>query len=174
MVKFGIKGSFALVDVETTGGSPTRDRIIDIAIIRIEDGVVVETYQSVVDPEKYIPQSIYALTGITEADISRAPSFADIAPDVFGMLKGCIFVAHNARFDYSFIKNEFGRLDQKYSAKNLCTVKLSRKLFPKYRRHDLSTIIERHGFTCSARHRALGDAEVLVDFLAHCEKTAGP
>ena len=75
-----------------------------------------------------------------------------------------IFVAHNARFDYSFLRAEFRRLDVNFSAKVLCTVKLSRRLFPEHPRHSLDAVMERHALVCSARHRALGDARVLSDF----------
>jgi DNA polymerase-3 subunit epsilon len=83
-------------------------------------------------------------------------------------------VAHNARFDYAFIKNEFKRAGRKFSAKCLCTVRLSRALYPRAKHHDLSTLIERHGFTCVARHRAYDDAAVLWDFLQLCESKHGP
>ncbi len=156
--------SFVIVDVETTGASPLRDRIIDIGIIRIEKGEIVERYSTVIDPEKYVPPSIFSLTGISEQEIQRAPTFNDIAQDIKSLLDGAIFVAHNARFDYGFIKNELKRAGISFNAKCLCTVKLSRALFPRERKHDLSTIIERYDFTCSSRHRAMPDAEVLVDF----------
>lgn len=165
--------AYAFVDVETTGASATRGRIIDIGIIRIEQGVVTETLNTVVDPETYLPPSIQSLTGITENEIKNAPTFHSIAAQVASLLEGAIFVAHNARFDYSFIKNELERAGIKYNAKCLCTVKLSRRLFPEYKRHDLSTIIERFDFRCDARHRAYPDAAVLVDFLKLCDQKFG-
>jgi DNA polymerase-3 subunit epsilon len=158
----------AIVDIETTGASPNGSRILEIAIIRVEEGKIIETFSTIVDPEQYIPPSITGLTGISERDIKNAPTFATIASDVERLLKDCVFVAHNARFDYAFIKHEFTRLGMRYSAKCLCTVKLSRFLYSDERRHDLSTLIDRHGLVCSARHRALGDAEVLIDFLKIC------
>lgn len=159
----------AIVDVETTGGSPVRDRIIEIAVIKIENGKVTKRFSTVIDPEQHIPQSIYALTGISDAEIERAPTFVSIANEIHEMLKDSIFVAHNARFDYAFVKNELKRFGISYTAKCLCTVKLSRRLFSKYRRHDLSTLIDRHGFVCEDRHRAMGDAQVVADFLTLCE-----
>jgi DNA polymerase-3 subunit epsilon len=163
----------AIVDVETTGGSPLRDRIIDIGIIRIEEGKIVETFQSLIDPEQYIPPQILSLTGISERELEKAPTFHDISDIITELLSGCIFVAHNARFDYAFLKGEFDRLSLPFSAKRLCTVALSRSLFPEYKRHDLSTIIDRFDLSCSDRHRALPDAEVLVQFLQHSEKLVG-
>ncbi len=163
----------AIVDIETTGASPNGSRILEIAIIRIENGEVVQTLNTVVDPQSHIPPAIVDLTGIKESDLRAAPTFNDISQDVYSLLEGAIFVAHNARFDYSFIKSEFNRLDIRFTAKQLCTVALSRALYPEFKRHDLSTIIERFNFTCEQRHRALGDAQVLVDLLNHSYEIHG-
>jgi DNA polymerase-3 subunit epsilon len=160
----------AIIDVETTGASPAYDRIIEIAILRIEGGNIVERYSTVIDPETYIPDTIHSLTGITESEIKKAPTFADISNHIRDLIDGCVFVAHNVRFDYGFIKNEFKRLGIRYSAECFCTVKLSRHLFPQYKKHDLTSIITRFDFTCSDRHRAMPDAEVLHDFINHCRK----
>ena len=165
--------AFVYVDVETTGAHSMRDRIIEIALIRVEHGVVTEKLNTVVDPETYLPETIGALTGITELEIKKAPTFNSIATHVHEMLKDAIFVAHNARFDYSFVKNELQRVGIAYQAKCLCTVKLSRALFSKYKKHDLSTLIDRFDFVCENRHRALSDACVLVDFIKLCEKKFG-
>ena len=89
-------------------------------------------------------------------------------------LEGCVFVAHNARFDYGFLKNEFKRCDKTFRAPVLCTVKLSRNLFPQHRRHNLDSIMNRHGLQCSARHRAMGDAKVLFDFMKILYDTLEP
>lgn len=149
------------------------DRVIDIGIVVVEEGKVLEKYNTLIDPESYIPTSIQSLTGISERDLARAPTFNSIAKEIHELLKGAIFVAHNARFDYAFIKQEFERAGIKYSAKCLCTVKLSRRLFPEYKKHDLSTIINRFDLKCSDRHRALPDAEVVADFLKLCGQKFG-
>ena len=94
--------------------------------------------------------------------VAGAPRFAEIAAVVLEKLRDAVFVAHNARFDYSFLRSEFRQADVNFSAKVLCTVKLSRRLFPEYPRHNLDAVMERNGFTCGARHRALGDARVLA------------
>jgi DNA polymerase III subunit epsilon len=166
---FSADKPLAIVDVETTGASPERDRVLEIAIIRVEQGKIVDTLHTVLDPERSIHASILSLTGIREDEIASAPTFNDISARVTELLSGAFFVAHNARFDYAFIKSEFTRLGQSFSAKRLCTVELSRTLFPQYKRHDLSTLIDRFDFTCKQRHRAFDDAQVLVDFLEHCE-----
>lgn len=155
----------AIVDVETTGASAVYGRIIEIAVIRVENGKITRVFESLVNPERFIPYSIEILTGITNQDVENAPSFADIAGEVLRLLDGAIFVAHNARFDYGFVKNEFRRLNKPFHARCLCTVKLSRKLFPHFRNHNLSSIIERHGIACDNRHRAMGDAQATYEFL---------
>ncbi len=147
-------------------------RIIEVAVIRIERGKVVKTFESLVNPDRFIPPSIEQITGITNDDVADAPMFRSISRELYALLDGAIFVAHNARFDYGFIKNEFRRLGREFSAKCLCTVKLSRKLFPAHRNHDLSSIIERHGIVCEERHRALGDAQAILDFLSGLHEKA--
>src|SRR5207253_10307829 len=103
-------------------------------------------------------------TGITNDMVEHAPTFESIAEMLFERLAGKVLVAHNARFDYGFLRNEFQRSGLRYRARVLCTVKLSRALFPQHRRHNLDSLIERHSLSCSARHRALGDAEAIWQF----------
>lgn len=164
----------AIVDVETTGASATYGRIIEIAVIRVEEGKVKRTFQSLLNPERYIPFSVEQLTGITNNDVEHAPLFGDIARELSRLLDGAIFVAHNARFDYGFIKNEFRRLGKPFNARCLCTVKLSRRLFPQYRNHDLSSVINRFGIVCDDRHRAMGDATATFEFLKVAESSQAP
>jgi DNA polymerase-3 subunit epsilon len=152
------------VDLETTGGNAAYHRITEVGIVRMHDGVVIEEWNSLVNPECRIPAYIAAFTGITDEMVAGAPRFADIASLVLEKLRGPVFVAHNARFDYSFLRTEFRRLDMNFSAPVLCTVKLSRRLFPQFPRHSLDAVMERHQLTCTARHRALGDAQVLSAF----------
>jgi len=152
------------VDLETTGGNAAFHRITEIGIVRVADRQVVEEWSSLVNPECRIPASIEAFTGISNEMVADAPRFADLSLLVQQKLAGSVFVAHNARFDYSFLRAEFRRIERRFAAKVLCTVKLSRRLFPEHRRHSLDAVIERHGLRCSARHRALGDARVLWDF----------
>jgi DNA polymerase-3 subunit epsilon len=130
----------------------------------VRDAELIEEWSSLVNPECSISPYIEAFTGISNAMVAAAPRFADIAAQVRGKLQGAVFVAHNARFDYTFLRSEFGKADMSFSAKVLCTVKLSRRLFPEHARHNLDAVMERNGLTCDARHRALGDARVLHDF----------
>ena len=157
--------SIAFVDLETTGTIASDDRITEVGIVRVDAGVHVSEWSSLVNPGCSIPPAIQALTGITNAMAATAPTFAQIADAVATQIADCIFVAHNARFDYGFLKHEFGRLRRSFSAKVLCTVKLSRRLYPQLGRHNLDTIIERHGLCPENRHRALGDARVLWQFV---------
>lgn len=154
----------AFVDIETTGLRPMYDRIIEIGIVRVENNTVVETFKSLINPEDYIPQEITNLTGITNTDIAAAPTFGQIKHDLISLMKDCTFVAHNVRFDYSFIRNEFKREHVPFSKKHFCTAKLSRYLFPRYRHHSLDSLMQRFGLTCENRHRAFDDAHVLWQF----------
>src|SRR5450631_3429101 len=142
----------------------TGDRITEVGIVRIDGGRASE-WSSLINPERSIPGAIQSLTGITNAMVADAPRFADIASEVAARIAGCVFVAHNARFDYAFLKREFGRLGQAFTAKVLCTVKLSRRLFADGARHNLDSLIERHRLPSHDRHRALGDARILWAFV---------
>ncbi|NTV30533.1 hypothetical protein HGA91_00945 [candidate division WWE3 bacterium] len=152
------------IDVETTGLNPSSDRIIEIAAIRIEDGQIVKTIHTFIDPERDIPSEITAITGIQNKDILAAPSFYQIAEELLSLLDNSIFVAHNVRFDFSFVRNEFSRLGYTLKAKQLCTVKLSRSLYPDQKKHDLGSIIRRFGFVYENRHRAYDDVFILWQF----------
>ena len=154
----------AFVDLETTGTSAGADRVTEVGIVRVDDGRVSE-WSSLVDPQRSIPNGVQAMTGITNAMVAAAPTFGQIAGEIAERLAGCVFVAHNARFDYGFLKQEFGRLGKAFHAKVVCTVKLSRRLYPDRGPHNLDAVIERHRLPVSDRHRALGDARVLLEFI---------
>jgi DNA polymerase-3 subunit epsilon len=154
---------FAIIDVETTGTNPLRDRVIEIAVIRT-DGA--GEFSTLVNPGRSLPPFITSLTGISAEELIDAPRFEEIAPEIADLLEGAVFVAHNARFDYAFVRNEFRRIGISFSAPTLCTVRLSRKLYPKVRKHNLESIIERHAIAVEQRHRALDDARAVETFLA--------
>jgi DNA polymerase III subunit epsilon len=157
---------FAFVDLETTGVSPADDRITEVGIVRVDGDTVVDEWSSLLDPGVPIPPEIQALTGITSAMVRGAPRFAELWPQIAARLAGRIFVAHNARFDYGFLKAEFRRVGERFSADVLCTVRLSRRLFPQYTSHRLDALIDRHRLPAAERHRALGDARLIQAFLA--------
>jgi DNA polymerase-3 subunit epsilon len=168
-----LRGRVACVDLETTGGMAAHHRIIEVGIVLLEDGVIVEEWNSLVQPGIHIPSNIAAFTGIDDTMVADAPRFEDIRGAVMQRLEGRLFVAHNARFDYGFLRTEFRRLGERFCAPVLCTVRLSRTLFAEHRRHNLDTLIERFGLTCNARHRALGDAQVLPALLEAMEQHRG-
>ena len=171
----------AFVDLETTGTAPTGDRVTEIGIVRVSGGELVDEWSSLVDPGCPIPEDIQVLTGITNAMVRGAPSFRDVAREVRERLDGRLFVAHNARFDYGFLKNEFRRLGIPFTADVLCTVRLSRRLYPEAASHGLDAVVERHGLRephiggasvaaapgsafRTGRHSALGDARAIWRF----------
>jgi DNA polymerase-3 subunit epsilon len=155
----------AIVDLETTGAHPAHDRVTEIAVIEVDEGEVTGEWSTLVNPESTIPAAIQALTRITNDMVAGAPTFGALAAELGARLAGRVLVAHNARFDYGFLKHEFERAGLAYRARTLCTVKLSRRLYPEHARHNLDSLIERHGLECRARHRAMGDAEAVWQFL---------
>ncbi len=166
--------SIAFIDLETTGTTPTADRITEIGIVRVAGGELVDEWSSLVNPQRPIPEDIQILTGITNAMVREAPTFAQLRREVLERLDGALFVAHNARFDYGFVKNEFRRLEVGFTADVLCTVRLSRKLYPEAVGHGLDALIARHGLqdafapsdgARTGRHSALGDARALWRFV---------
>jgi DNA polymerase-3 subunit epsilon len=157
--------AIAFVDLETTGTTASGDRITEVGIVRVDDALAVSEWSSLVNPERSIPPAIQALTGITNAMVASAPTFGQIAEQVDARIAGCVFVAHNARFDYGFLKHEFARLGRAFTAKVLCTVRLSRRLYPDAGRHNLDAVVERHRLAAGDRHRALGDARILWRFV---------
>ena len=154
------------IDLETTGTNTLQDRVTEVGFYEVHDGAVVEEWSSLINPEKPISPFIEQITGISTAMVAKAPRFSEIAEELQGKLAGKILVAHNARFDYGFLKSEFRRLKITFQEDILCTLKLSRALFPEQKKHNLDELIERHDLNVQDRHRALGDAQVVKDFFA--------
>ena len=154
----------AFVDLETTGVTAAVDRVTEVGIVRVDGGRISE-WSSLVNPACSIPAAVQALTGITNAMVVGAPPFSHVAGEIASRISGCVFVAHNARFDYGFLKHEFGRLGQTFAPRVLCTLKLSRRLFGDTSGHSLDHLIERHRLPSQNRHRALGDARVLWELV---------
>ena len=155
---------WAIVDLETTGGHIGRDRITEIGLIML-DGDQLRRYQTLVNPLQPIPPFIENMTGISNEMVQAQPPFADIAAELLPMLQGRLLLAHNVRFDYGFLRNEFRRVGLRLQSATLCTVKLSRRLYPQHFKHNLDSIIQRHDLQLSDRHRAMADAEALLLFL---------
>ena len=157
-------GPVAFVDVETTGGHPAWHRVTDIAIVAMQAGEIEWEWHTLVNPGVSIPPSIQQLTGISNEMVAEAAPFEELAGEIAERLAGRRFVAHNARFDYGFVRAEMRRAGRTFTAPLACTVRLSRELYPEERRHNLDSIMARHGLECATRHRALPDAQVLAQF----------
>lgn len=156
--------SFVFVDIETTGISRNQDSIIEIAALKVEGGKLIRSYRTLINPHITLPPFIQDLTGISASDLDSAPDFSGIKDELFELLSGSIFVAHNARFDYSFIRKAFENHEISFTAKQLCTVKLFRALNPGLRRYNLDSLIETYKLPVKHRHRAWDDAKALFDF----------
>jgi len=155
----------AIVDLETTGTRAASDRITEIGVLEVERFEVTCEWSTLVNPGVAVPSEIQALTGLTHAMLAQAPRFAELAHELHERLAGRIFVAHNARFDFGFLRREFDRAGIKFQPRAICGVKLARRLYPRERGHDLDSLIARHGIACAERHRALPDAQALWEFL---------
>ena len=169
-----VEAPLAIVDLETTGTRPGCDRITEIGVLEVERFEVVSEWSTLVNPGVPVPAEIQSLTGITHEMLAAAPRFGALAAALHERLAGRVFIAHNARFDYGFLRREFDRVGIGFHARSVCSVKLSRRLYPRQRGHDLDSVIARHGIACRARHRALGDADALWQFLRIAERQHGP
>ncbi|MGJ7456975.1 exonuclease domain-containing protein [Halomonas sp. RA08-2] len=155
-------GPLIFLDLETTGIRTTRDRITEIAALRLEQGVVTARWHRLINPEMRIPAPISELTGIHDAMVEDAPTFSEIASELSKWLADAPLVAHNARFDYGFLRNAYRRAGRDFSAEVICTLRLSRRLAPQHREHNLAALLERHGIASATRHHAMADAEALL------------
>jgi DNA polymerase-3 subunit epsilon len=153
---------FAIIDVETTGGGISGNRITEICIALLKDGEVIDKYTTLINPERDIPQYITALTGIDDDMVANAPRFFEVAEKIEELTKDAIFVAHNVSFDYNVIRGEFQLLGQYYNRKKLCTVRLSRKLIPGLLSYSLGRLCNSINIPHLNRHRAEGDVDATV------------
>ena len=156
---------FAVVDIETTGSTPQSAGITEIAIV-IHNGVeVTGKYVTLINPRQKIPPFIVNMTGISDAMVANAPLFEEVAPQIFTLLNGRIFVAHNVSFDYSFVHYLLGKCGFQWSAPKLCTIKLSRRVFPGLEKYGLGSLTRDLGIRIEGRHRAWGDAAATAQVL---------
>jgi DNA polymerase-3 subunit epsilon len=153
---------YAIIDIETTGGSPRLEKITEIAIYLHDGKEITGEYVTLVNPERNIPYFITSLTGITNEMVENAPRFFEIAKNIVELTEGRTFVAHNARFDYSFIREEFKSLGFNYKRNLLDTVTLGRKLLPGHKSYSLGNICKDLNISINGRHRAAGDALATV------------
>jgi DNA polymerase-3 subunit epsilon len=149
---------FVIIDIETTGNRPKFGSITELAVYQHSGQKIVSHYSTLINPEMDIPYYITKLTGIDNKMVEDAPKFYEIAKTLLDLIAGNVFVAHNASFDYSFIKEEFARLGYSFNSKTLCTVKLARKLLPGHRSYSLGKLCADLGIEINGRHRASGDA----------------
>jgi DNA polymerase-3 subunit epsilon len=162
-LEYGIM--FAIVDLETTGGNATRDRITEVAVILHDGEKVVDSYSTLVNPGVSIPYYITDITGIDDSMVADAPFFREVADEIYEMLSGAIFVAHNVGFDYGFLRESFQRLGMPFLPAKMCTVRTSRKVIPGLRSYSLGKLCAHLGIEIKDRHRAMGDAEATAILL---------
>ena len=153
---------YAIIDIETTGGSARLEKITEIAIYLHDGNQITGEFVSLVNPERNIPYFITNLTGITNEMVEDAPRFYEIAKKIIELTEGRTFVAHNARFDYSFIRQEYKSLGFNFKRNILDTVALSRKLLPGHKSYSLGNICKDLNISINGRHRAAGDALATV------------
>jgi DNA polymerase-3 subunit epsilon len=154
----------AFVDVEATGSNPAYSRVIEIGVVAANAQGFEYEWSSLINPGTVIPYGVQCLTGITDEMVAEAPLFEDVAADLAARFEGRLFVAHNARFDYGFLREEFRRAGIRFESRVACTVRLSRRVNPDLPRHNLDMLIACLGLHITRRHRALPDAHVLWQF----------
>ena len=149
---------YAIVDIETTGGSTKASKITEIAIYKHDGEKVIDSFVQLVNPEMPIPDFIARLTGIRDSMVENSPKFFEIAKQIIEFTEDCIFVAHNVGFDYGIIRHEFKLLGYDYRRPHLCTVRASRYVIPGYDSYSLGKLTRSLGIEIKGRHRAGGDA----------------
>jgi len=158
---------YAIIDVETTGGNARIGRITEIAIAIHDGEKVIDTFETLVNPEVSIPPFIRHLTGITDEMVSEAPFFYEVARQIVEITEDCIFVAHNVKFDYMFVRSEFERLGYSYQRRQLCTRQLTKKAFPEIGRYSLDRLIDYFNIHTEVRHRAMADVMATIEVFRH-------
>ena len=162
---------YSVVDIETTGGLKGGNRITEIGIVKIKQGEIVDTWTTLINPERPIPRFITSLTGINDAMVSNAPIFSEIAAPLLNQLSGSIFVAHNVNFDYGFIKKELERIGINFKMPKLCTVVESRKAFKGLKSYSLGNLSAHFNLDLTNHHRALDDAKAAAQLLLLVQQT---
>ncbi len=156
---------YVVVDVETTGGHGDNHRVTEIGAVKVQNGRVIDRFETLLNPQRSIPPGITRLTGITPAMVAGAPPFADVADDFETFFGDAIFVAHNVEFDYRFIAREFDRLGRPFRHPKLCTCASMRRLYPGHRSYSLAALTEAYNVPLRNHHRAMCDAEAAAELL---------
>ncbi|MFK7733746.1 MAG: exonuclease domain-containing protein [Pseudomonadales bacterium] len=157
----------AVVDLETTGTNAGRDGITEVGALLLDTDGAEHEFQTLLNPYISIPPYISSLTGITNAMVSDSPGFEDIAPQLWSLINDTVFIAHNARFDYAFLKHNFAHCGYRFRPNIVCTVKLARRLFPEWSGYSLGKIITRINYHADDRHRAMADVQATRAFLQY-------
>jgi len=160
--KLAVPFMYAIVDIETTGGYAAANGITEISIYIFDGKKVVEKFETLINPGQPIPRYIQAFTGINDEMVAKAPKFEVVAEKIYSLLHDKIFIAHNVNFDYSFVKAHLNESGFDLNSKKLCTVRLSRKIFPGFPSYSLGNLCHSLGITINERHRAGGDTEATV------------
>ncbi|MBA2656438.1 MAG: GIY-YIG nuclease family protein [Tatlockia sp.] len=153
----------AFVDIETTGLHVTQDKITEIAVMIVTEKGIEKSWSSLINPLRTIPQAITSLTGLSNASVAEAPFFHTIAEELALLLKDCVLVAHNARFDYGFLKNAFKAVNHPFQLSVLCTIKLFRSLYPQLKKYNLTALASTFSLPMEKAHRARGDVQILYN-----------
>lgn len=164
--------TFSVVDTETTGMYAEHNRVMDVGLVKVKNGKIVEKWETLIDPEQDIPYWITKFTNLANEDVVGQPLFKDIAHEFHQKIENTIFVAHNAGFDYGFIYNELSRANITWKSHKLCTVLLGRKLLPELQYANLDVLTQYYNIKISARHRALPDAEATAEVLINLMQIA--
>jgi DNA polymerase III subunit epsilon len=164
---------YAVIDIETTGLSPVTEKITEIAVLIWDGEKIIDEFSSLINPERGVSPFITRLTGITNEMLSQAPKFYEIARTLVELTENCSFVAHNAQFDYAFIREEFRNLGYNFIRSRICTVKLSRKLMPGLKKYGLSNLCRELGIQNHDPHRARSDAHATLALFQHLIKLEG-
>ena len=156
---------YAIIDIETTGGKFNEEGITEIAIHKFDGVDIIDSFVSLVNPEKEIQPFVVNLTGINNKMLRNAPKFYEVAKRIVEITKDCVLVAHNASFDYRILRTEFRRLGYDFDIPTLCTVELSKIIIPDLESYSLGKLCRNIGIPMSDRHRANGDAVATVKLL---------
>ncbi len=156
---------YVVLDVETTGGKASLDRVIEVGAVKVQAGKVIDTFSTLLNPKRHIPSFISRLTGIDNTMVAAAPTFAEIATDLQAFLTDAVFVAHNAKFDYGFISAEFARVGLPFDMPQLCTVVNMRRYYPGQASYSLGNLCRDFAIPLKNHHRALDDAMATVSLL---------
>jgi DNA polymerase III epsilon subunit family exonuclease len=166
---------FVVVDVEATGGSPGRgDRLTEVAAVRVREGQVVDSFESLINPQRPIPPTVSRLTDITDEMVAEAPTFRQVAEPLRKALEGAVFVAHNVGFDWRFLVAEYQRcFGGRLGGERLCTLRLARKLHPELPRRSLHALADYYAIASDRWHRAGPDARATAELFDHFLKRLG-